>query len=105
MKRIQEWIDEPREGVFYGRRVELTSNRYDDATHYRFAVRDWDTHVQGFGCAPSLDMAWEMALADLNADAEFRRKCEEDCERDALERASSTERHPTDHGRDGRAAE
>ena len=104
MKRITDWINESRDGVFYGRRVELTSNHYDDAMHYRFGIRDWDTHVQGFGCSCSIDVAWEMALADLDEDAESKRKCVEECERCALDQASSTERAATDTERDARGA-
>jgi hypothetical protein len=51
MQRIKDWINEPREGWYHGRRVALTSNLYNDAIHYQFTVQDFDARVDGIGCS------------------------------------------------------
>jgi hypothetical protein len=102
MQRIKDWINEPREGWYHGRRVALTSNLYNDAIHYQFTVQDFDARVDGIGCSTVIEVAWFTALAALEDRLAIRRSMSE---RRALESASSVERAPHDSERDGRAAE
>jgi len=95
MQRIKNWID-AGEG-FFRRRVNITSHSLADhsGVAWQVMINDYNVHAMVDVTADTLDGAWADAVAEFDAMLERR----------ALERASSTERHPADGDRDGRAAE
>ena len=105
MQRITAWVNEPRDGVYHGRRVKLEScgdNSRPVRVVWTYHLRDMDQRVEGEGESTMLEVAWYKALADLEDNLATRRAM---AERRALESASSVKRAPHDSERDGRAAE
>jgi hypothetical protein len=101
MKRILDWMNEPRPGVFYGRRVQVRSmgdGSMPPRVMWTVELQDFDARAAAHGEGYDLEAAWAEGLANF-ADKLATR------ERRRIEAASSVERAPHDSERDGRVAE